>query len=339
MHADFSVELGRDDPALDLPWHSDDPHVRYFDLKSNPELIQLIPEAVAYPPLGAFLVRINAAEFPMATAKCDAWHSREVTAEEEIFGDRKFVSYIDLVFVDEADQCSFEKHEAFVRELCRLLGHAPEIAAMVELVIRRCYYHREERDGVRGRIGAGATEAGDAERAVDAAGAAKAVGVEKIVGAVAENPVDAAKGVDARGSAKEDGTAGAARMRCFADKQRSGTEAVTESAMRGAEENATFRQDKRDAERMDERSQADEAELNESSADEGSGGEGASFEESGVDGGRRWSDADASVSGFYVTAYVSGFGDEEHEPRGGWEVALTLLQNALVQLARSGPWE
>ncbi|MGC2742601.1 MAG: hypothetical protein WA672_05390, partial [Candidatus Angelobacter sp.] len=81
--------------------------------------------------------------FPLATAKCDTWSSSEVTLEERIFGDRKFVSYVDLIFVDEIDRCSFEKNEAFAKELCRLLGHAPEIAATVELVIRHCYYHQQ----------------------------------------------------------------------------------------------------------------------------------------------------------------------------------------------------
>jgi hypothetical protein len=144
MQADFSIELGRHAPALEIPWRSDDPHVRYFDLKIHPELVLQIPEAVAYPELAAFLSRINAVGFPLATAKCDAWSSNEVAPEEEIFGDRKFVSYIDLVFADQEDRCSFEKHEAFARELCRLLSHAPEIAAAVELVIRHCYYHQEE---------------------------------------------------------------------------------------------------------------------------------------------------------------------------------------------------
>lgn len=144
MQADFSVELGRDASALEIPWRSDDPHVRYFDLKSHPELVLQIPEAVAYPELATFLSRINAAGFPLATAKCDTWSSNEVAPEEEIFGDRKFVSYIDLIFVDEENRCSFEKHEAFARELCRLLSHAPESAAIVELVIRHCYYHQEE---------------------------------------------------------------------------------------------------------------------------------------------------------------------------------------------------
>jgi len=144
MQADFSVELGHDAPALEIPWRSDDPHVRYIDLKTHPELVLQIPEAVAYPELATFFSRINAAGFPLATAKCDAWSSSEVLPEEEVFGDRKFVSYIDLVFIDQENRCSFEKHEAFARELCRLLSHAPEIAAAVELVIRHCYYHQEE---------------------------------------------------------------------------------------------------------------------------------------------------------------------------------------------------
>jgi hypothetical protein len=142
MQADFSVELDRDAPALEIPWRSDDPNVRYYDLKSHPELVQQIPEVVAHPEMGAFLSRMNATEFPLATAKCDLWSSSEVAPEEEIFGDRKFVSYIDLVFVDQGDRCSFEKHEAFARALCRLLSNAPEIAATVELVIRHCYYHQ-----------------------------------------------------------------------------------------------------------------------------------------------------------------------------------------------------
>src|SRR6185369_10924986 len=78
MHADFSVELGRDDPVLEIPWISDDPAVRYFDLKKCPELVLQIPEAVAHPDMGAFLSRINTQGFPLATAKCDAWDSREI---------------------------------------------------------------------------------------------------------------------------------------------------------------------------------------------------------------------------------------------------------------------
>jgi hypothetical protein len=149
MHADFSVELGRDDPALELPWNSGDPHVRYYDLKNRSELVDQVPEAIAHPELGSFLARINAAGFPLATAKCDAWSSSEVAPEEEIFGDRKFVSYIDLVFVSDEDRCSLEKHEVFAKELCRLLSHSPEIAATAEFVIRHCHYHQDAPLGER----------------------------------------------------------------------------------------------------------------------------------------------------------------------------------------------
>ena len=154
MLSDYSVELGREDPALELPWGpddpaSDDPALRYYDLEKHPELLREIPEAAAHPELGAFLARINAPDFPLATAKCDAWASREILPEEDIFfsgiegTECKFVSYIDLVFRGEAARPSFEKHEALAQDLCRLLNHSPKIAASIEFIIRRCYYHEE----------------------------------------------------------------------------------------------------------------------------------------------------------------------------------------------------
>jgi hypothetical protein len=220
MQADFSVELGGDAPALEIPWNSNDPNVRYYDVKNHPELVQQIPEAVAYPELGSFLSRINAPGFPLASAKCDVWLSREVAPEEEIFGDRKFVSYIDLVFVDEADRSSLEKHEAFAKELCRLLSHAPEIAATVELVIRHCYYHH----------------------------------------------ANIARPQDMVGSQ---------------DRQ-------LQSEDRDPSENNPFRQDLTD-----------------------------------------------STIGFCISAYVTGFGDAEHEPGRLWTIGLNLLQHAMVQLNRN----
>ncbi len=205
MQADFSVELGRDAPALEIPWNSNDPQVRYYDLKSHPELVQQIPEAQAHPELASFLERINGVGFPLATAKCDVWSTREVAPEEEIFGDRKFVSYIDLVFVDQEDRCSFEKHQVFVRELCGLLSHAPEIPATAELVIHHCYYHQKD----------------------------------------------------------------------FSSEKTSEPNGPQSSATDGAT---------------------------------------------------------ASVTGFCITAYMTGFGDHEHDPVRRWAIGLHLLQNAIVQL-------
>jgi hypothetical protein len=152
MHADYSVELGREDPALELPWSSRDGATRYYDVKQHPDLLLQIPEAVSSPELCAFLTRINAARFPLQTAKCDLWYSTEISPEEEIFDAAgKLVSYIDLVFAANAASSSegsggiarrlnLEQHEALAKDLCNLLKRAPEIAATVELVIRRCYF-------------------------------------------------------------------------------------------------------------------------------------------------------------------------------------------------------
>ena len=85
MQADYSVELGREDPALELPWSSEDGVTRYSDLKRNPGLVLQIPEAVRSAELSAFLTSINAAGFPLQTAKCDLWYSRELSPEEDLF--------------------------------------------------------------------------------------------------------------------------------------------------------------------------------------------------------------------------------------------------------------
>ncbi len=90
---------------------------------------------------------MNASGFPLQTAKCDIWYSREISAEEEIFGAAcKLVSYVDLVFTADEARSSLERHEDLAQGLCQLLQRAPEIAATVALVIRRCYYHGNEND-------------------------------------------------------------------------------------------------------------------------------------------------------------------------------------------------
>jgi hypothetical protein len=302
MHADFSVELGRDDAALELPWSSTDVAVRFYDLKKHPELLRQIPEAVAYPELGAFLARINAVGFPLATAKCDAWRSREVAPEEEIYGDRKFVSYVDLVFEDETTRYSFAKHEAFAKKLCRLLSQTPEIPAAVEVVIRRCYYHGE---GELREVAANEARAGETAREKDASGARD--GAE---GKGAAGRKDAAEARD--DDERQSGAAnreGADRV----ESERTEQQADVGHGMKYEGSADAGEQTKPDIEK------AKAAErLDHTAADEQIG-------RSGLDG---------SVSGFCFTAYVTGFGDSDHEPNLRWQIALALLQNALVQLAR-----
>ncbi len=308
MHADFSVELGRDDAALEVPWSSSDPAVLYYDLKTHPELLQRIPEALAYPELGAFLARINAAGFPLVTAKCDAWASREVAPEEEIFGDRKFVSYVDLMFESEAARCSFEKHEAFAKDLCRLLSQTPEIPAAVEVVIRRCYYHGE------GVLREAAARAGDGDE------------VEKEFKAEAGGTADAGGGIATRGAAEIGHAADAINIeeRQSGVRNREGGEQV--AASERAEQQADVGQGRRDEGHADAGQRAE--------ADIEKGEAAGRLDVTAADQRVGSSDLDGSVSGFCFTAYVTGFGDSDHEPGLRWQIALALLQNALVQLAR-----
>lgn len=143
MLAEWSVELGADDPQLDLPWSSDDGGVRFLDLKNRPELLLEIREAAFYPELGEFLSWANSPDSPLETAKCDAWTSWQIEAEEEVFGEAcKFGSYIDLLFA--ASDTQFSRYERFVQEIAKLLRHAPEISSAAEFIVRRCRDNRRQ---------------------------------------------------------------------------------------------------------------------------------------------------------------------------------------------------
>jgi len=147
MQVDSAIELGRDDPALEFPWSSEDGGLRYSDLRSDPALIEQIPEAANNSELRAFLLRMNAPDFALQTAKSDVWNTDEITPEEEIFAaGQKFVSYIDLIFADNEPRLSLDAHTELTTKLCKLLQSAPEMASSIEFVIRHCHYHRGATD-------------------------------------------------------------------------------------------------------------------------------------------------------------------------------------------------
>ncbi len=269
MQVDYSVELGRDDPALELPWSSEDAALRYLDLKQHPELLHEIPEASAFPELSAFLFRINMPEFPLQTAKCDAWHSREILPEEEIYGaECKFISYVDLVFTDRDARLSFEKHEELAQALCRLLKRAPDIAASVEFAIRRCYYYDDSdihHSPESGRVSQRSGTTPQPKRSL---------------------PVDSSRDQSLQPASRADNQEIFRKLR----------EAETP----------------RPGERVGHPDSAGE-----------------------LYGIAHPEDLDDSQSGFYLTAYVTGFGNSGDEASQRWAITLTLLQHALVQVANS----
>jgi len=146
MQTDFAVELGHDDETLEMPWDGQESGRRYYDLKCHPELLLELEEAHRVPELVEFLAALNSPASILETAKCDAWSSDQMNAEDEIFGAaHKFGSYVDILFSEETVRCSFADHEKFAQRLVELLRKAPEIPAAAEFLIRRGYYHRDGR--------------------------------------------------------------------------------------------------------------------------------------------------------------------------------------------------
>jgi hypothetical protein len=150
VEADFAVELAGDDETLEMPWAADGNGPGYCDLKRHPEWLSRIEEANRVDELGEFLLALNSPAGPFETAKCDAWSTTEMKAEEEIFhAAHKFGSYVDILFSGEQKPFSFPLHEQFANRLTQLLRKAPEIPAAAEFLIRRCHYRAqaEPRDG------------------------------------------------------------------------------------------------------------------------------------------------------------------------------------------------
>ena len=163
MDADFSIELGQEDPVLDFPWKDPAGKLAYVDLKRHPELMARIEEAGKVPELVDVLRAMNSARSMVETAKCDAWATTELSPEEEVYdASHKFVSYVDVVFSNidvrrsslrqsllsqSSLRESLPAHEQFARKLVELLRRVPETLSAMEVCVRRCYFGKNA--GVR----------------------------------------------------------------------------------------------------------------------------------------------------------------------------------------------
>jgi hypothetical protein len=146
MDADWSVELGSDDPVLEFPWVDESGRLTYVDLKAHPERIVDVSEAQASPELADFLGALNAPTSTLLTAKCDLWTTNELTEQEKYYQAKiKFCSYVDILFVEEADRRVFAKHEEFVKSLARVVSNSEAagrpLAVVAEFIVRRCWFH------------------------------------------------------------------------------------------------------------------------------------------------------------------------------------------------------
>jgi hypothetical protein len=141
MDADWSVELGHDDPSLEFPWSSPDGTPGFVDLTQQLEAVREIPEAAQYPELARFLLELNGKFSPWLTAKCDVWIENELGEEEDIYDAKlKMCSYVDVVRRNESERFSFEQHERWVKSASMRLRNIGPHPIACELIVRRCWY-------------------------------------------------------------------------------------------------------------------------------------------------------------------------------------------------------
>jgi hypothetical protein len=138
MLADWECEIAPDAPVIDAAWAG------FLDLRRHPEQVAAIAELAQLPALGPALLRLNAADSPVFTAKCDVWKAGEVDPDEldstRERATHAVASYIDLLPATERTWSSPETAAAWSRSVCALLGNIPVRQCRVDLVIRAAFF-------------------------------------------------------------------------------------------------------------------------------------------------------------------------------------------------------
>ena len=144
MDAEFSVELGADDPTLAVPWRSPDGHISYLDLRSTPEAIEQVVEVRAFPELRELLQALNASGSPYQTAKCDAWFDTLMDVDDEPYGAAmKCACYVDVFFGGLENLAPFNEHEQRAQAVVQRLRQAEDVPARIEVIVRRAFFQDE----------------------------------------------------------------------------------------------------------------------------------------------------------------------------------------------------
>ncbi|MGD0830827.1 MAG: hypothetical protein ABR907_07785 [Terracidiphilus sp.] len=139
MEADWEFEVGGDAAVIDACWPG------LVDLRLNPELAWDLPEAYQLPGLAKALARLNGADSPVWTSKCDVWPLTEADAfdPDELRAPPDRVGnaigcYIDLIPREKRWTVPAGAAQA-CKDLCALLGTPPLDCCRVDLVIRRAF--------------------------------------------------------------------------------------------------------------------------------------------------------------------------------------------------------
>jgi len=179
MEADWEFELGPDAAGSDAPvieahWEG------FVDLQRHPERTRDLPETAQFPALAEALVKLNAADSPVWTSKCDYWPHLE--AGEFDLDELDAPSgcsahamgcFIDLLPRSDQQWALPEMAEKACRRICGLLNAVPLRCCRADLIIRRAYIAPKLMDlGITAYLTACGESPAEAKRTLEAALAA-----------------------------------------------------------------------------------------------------------------------------------------------------------------------
>lgn len=171
MEADWEFEVDSDAPVIDACWPG------LVDLRRAPELARQLPETAAFPALAEALMRLNGAESPVWSCKCDFWPRLEAGefdpdeldappgSSEQAMG-----CYIDLLAAREWQWTVPEVVEMACRRWRWLLRGVPLRGCRADLVVRRAVLSVERAElGVTAYLTACGASSAEAAQRLDAA--------------------------------------------------------------------------------------------------------------------------------------------------------------------------
>ena len=134
MEADWEFELGGDCPLIDAAWPG------FVDLRRYPERVHQIAEARQVAGLESALVRLNSAQSPVWTSKCDVWSVADFDPDEldalPGLAAAGAAMYLDLLPRNGRGWGAPENAEKACRGLCGRLEAISLRGCRVDLVIR-----------------------------------------------------------------------------------------------------------------------------------------------------------------------------------------------------------
>jgi hypothetical protein len=140
MEADWEFEVGGDAPVIEAHWAG------FVDLQCHPERAGHLREVAQFPALGEALARMNAADSPVWTSKCDYWPHLEPNEfnPDELYAPPGSAThamgcFIDLLPKSDQQWALPEMAEKACRRVCGLLSAVSLRCCRVDLVIRRAF--------------------------------------------------------------------------------------------------------------------------------------------------------------------------------------------------------